>query len=289
MKRPKAVFSAILSDPVTALGFVWLTAISLTALVMPLLPLQLSYETDSSVALTAPSSEHWFGTDALGRDLFSRILRGTQISLACGIAGALTALILGVGYGLVSGGGSERRDHWLMRFVDLIDSIPLVFLVILIASALRGTALEASGGGLGVFFVILGVVYWTPMARVVRGETRVLARREWALAATALGVPPQRVLYREILPNLVPTIIVTITLIVPRVLLFEAFLSFLGLGVQSPAVSWGTLARDAFEVLNPVKTAWWLILYPSLALAFTLLALNVVGDQLRRELDPKQR
>ena len=176
-----------------------------------------------------------------------------------------------------------------MRVVDLVDSIHLVVLVILIARAMRGTALEASGGGLGVFFVILGIVYWTPMARVVRGETRVLARREWALAATALGVPSRRILSREILPNLMPTIIVTMTLIIPRVLLFEAFLSFLGLGVQAPAVSWGTLARDAFEVLNPVKTAWWLILYPSLALALTLLALNVVGDQLRRQLDPKQR
>ena len=289
MKAGLRTLRSLLKDPVTGFGLLWLCAIGLTALLLPWIPLQESHDTDATIVLSAPTAEHWFGTDALGRDLFSRILRGTRISIACAFAGALTALILGVGYGLISGGGSERRDHWLMRLVDLIDSIPLVFLVILIASVLRGTALEASGGGLGVFFVILGIVYWTPMARVVRGETRVLRRREWALAATALGIPPKRILWREILPNLAPTIIVTITLIIPRVLLFEAFLSFLGLGVQSPAVSWGTLARDAFEVLNPVKTAWWLVLYPSLALAITLLALNVVGDQLRRILDPKQR
>ena len=125
------------------------------------------------------------------------------------------------------------------------------------------------------------------MARVVRGETISLANREWALAATALGSSPQRILRKEILPNLVPTILVTLTLIIPRVLLFEAFLSFLGLGVQSPHVSWGTLARDAFEVLNPVNTAWWLVLYPSLVLAMSLLALNIIGDALRSDLDPK--
>ena len=289
MKPLKTILSALFKDPFTFVAILWLAIVTLTALFLPLLPLELSNQTDSTVALNAPSQEHWFGTDALGRDLFSRILRGTRISIACGIAGALTALILGVGYGLISGGGSDRRDHWLMRFVDLVDSIPLVFLVILVASVLRGSALEASGGGLGVFFVILGAVYWTPMARIVRGETRVLRHREWALAATALGVPQKRILWREILPNLMPTIIVTVTLIVPRVLLFEAFLSFLGLGVQSPAVSWGTLARDAFEVLNPVQTAWWLILYPSVTLALTLLALNLLGDQLRKILDPKQR
>ena len=173
--------------------------------------------------------------------------------------------------------------------VDLLDSVPLVFLVILLASVARGSNWERAGGGLALFFLILGIVYWTPMARVVRGETRALARREWAVAATALGTPSSRVLWRHILPNLIPTILVTVTLIIPRVLLFEAFLSFLGLGVQAPEVSWGTLARDAFEVLNPVHTAWWMVVFPSIALAVTLLALNILGDALRSDLDPKLR
>ncbi|MBC8260486.1 MAG: ABC transporter permease [Planctomycetia bacterium] len=269
------------------LSLAWLTLVVLISILTPALPLEPIDSVDPEQAISAPSIHHWFGTDVLGRDLFSRILRGSRISLACALAGAATALLVGVAWGLIAGGGSRQRDNVMMRFVDLVDSIPLVFLVILVASVVRGSVIEESGGGLGVFFVILGFVYWTPMARVVRGETISLANREWALAATALGSSPQRILRKEILPNLVPTILVTLTLIIPRVLLFEAFLSFLGLGVQSPHVSWGTLARDAFEVLNPVNTAWWLVLYPSLVLAMSLLALNIIGDALRSDLDPK--
>ena len=170
MKPLNTRLSSLIKDPFTFVAILWLVIVALTALFLPLLPLELSHETDSTVALNAPSQEHWFGTDALGRDLFSRILRGTRVSIACGIAGALTALILGVGYGLISGGGSDRRDHWLMRFVDLVDSIPLVFLVILVASVLRGSALEASGGGLGASFVILAAVYSPPAATSRRAE-----------------------------------------------------------------------------------------------------------------------
>ncbi len=276
-------------SPVPLLGLGWLLAVLLVSILAPLLPISSPESAEPSLAWSAPDSHHLMGTDALGRDLFSRILWGSRVSLACALAGAATALLLGVSWGLVAGGGSGRRDELMMRVVDLLDSVPLVFLVILLASIARGSSWEAAGGGLGLFFLILGIVYWTPMARVVRGETRSLARREWAVAATALGTPRNRILWRHILPNLIPTILVTVTLIIPRVLLFEAFLSFLGLGVQAPAVSWGTLARDAFEVLNPVRTAWWMVAFPSIALAVTLLALNVVGDALRNDLDPKRQ
>lgn len=276
-------------SPIPMLGLCWLTMVLFVAISTPLLPLSSPESGNPAQAWSAPGDEFLLGTDALGRDLFSRILWGSRISLACAMAGAVAALILGVSWGLTAGGGSDRRDNWMMRVVDLLDSVPVVFLVILLASVARGSSWEHAGGGLALFFLVLGIVYWTPMARVVRGETRSLARREWALAATALGTTPKRLLWRHILPNLMPTILVTVTLIIPRVLLFEAFLSFLGLGVQAPSVSWGTLARDAFEVLNPVRTAWWMVAYPSIALALTLLALNIVGDAVRSDLDPKRQ
>lgn len=284
MKRLKSISSPI---PLTAL--LWLVLMVLVAVLAPWLPLHSPEEATPSQAWSSPGEDHLFGTDALGRDLFSRIVWGARISLACAVAGAVAALLFGVSWGLLAGGGNARRDDWMMRIVDLLDSVPLVFLVILLSSVARGSSWEYAGGGLGLFFIILGIVYWTPMARVVRGETRSLATREWALAATALGTAPNRILWRQILPNLVPTILVTVTLIIPRILLFEAFLSFLGLGVQAPIVSWGTLARDAFEVLNPVRTAWWMVAFPSLALALTLLALNVIGDALRSDLDPRRQ
>ncbi|RTZ92779.1 MAG: ABC transporter permease [Planctomycetota bacterium] len=276
-------------SPIPTLCICWLLLTLLVALITPILPVASPNTAAPERAWSAPGDGHLLGTDALGRDLFSRILWGSRISLACAAAGAFTALIFGVSWGLLAGGGTARRDNWMMRVVDLLDSVPVVFLVILLASVARGSAWQHAGGGLALFFVVLGIVYWTPMARVVRGETRALARREWAVAATALGTPSSRILWRQILPNLIPTILVTVTLIIPRVLLFEAFLSFLGLGVQAPEVSWGTLARDAFEVLNPVHTAWWMVAFPSIALALTLLALNILGDALRSDLDPKLR
>lgn len=278
-----------LRSPLPLLGLIWLAVVTLVALLAPWLSIPSPDEARPELAWSAPDQTHQFGTDALGRDLLSRILWGSRISLSCAAAGAFAALVFGVAWGLLAGGGSSRRDETMMRFVDLLDSVPVVFLVILLASIVRGTQWEYVGGGLGLFFLILGIVYWTPMARVVRGETRSLVTREWALAAKALGTTQKRLLWRHVLPNLIPTILVTVTLIIPRVMLFEAFLSFLGLGIQAPAVSWGTLARDAFEVLNPVKTAWWMVTYPSLALALTLLALNIVGDALRSDLDPKRQ
>ena len=278
-----------LTSTIPWLAFGWLLITVATALLAPWLPIAAPDAALPEAAWSAPDDHFLLGSDALGRDLWSRILWGTRISLACAIAGGSAALLLGVSWGLLAGGGSSTRDHWMMRVVDLLDSVPLVFLVILLASVARNSSWMDAGGGLALFFIILGVVYWTPMARVVRGETRSLIRREWALAATALGTPPRRLLWRQVLPNLLPTILVTLTLIIPRVLLFEAFLSFLGLGVQAPEVSWGTLARDAFEVLNPVRTAWWMVLFPSLALAATLLSLNIVGDAMRTALDPKQK
>ncbi|MGE4619333.1 MAG: ABC transporter permease, partial [Planctomycetota bacterium] len=216
-------------SPISLLALLWLLCVLLASILAPLLPIAAPEAATPASSWSAPNDVYLLGSDALGRDLWSRILWGSRVSLACALAGATTALLLGVSWGLLAGGGSARRDDWMMRIVDLVDSIPLVFLVILLASIARGSAWEAVGGGLGLFFIILGIVYWTPMARIVRGETRSLVTREWALAATALGTRPTRILWRHVLPNLFPTILVTLTLIIPRVLLFEAFLSFLGL------------------------------------------------------------
>ncbi|MEM7167214.1 MAG: ABC transporter permease [Planctomycetota bacterium] len=230
------------------------------------------------------------GRDGLGRCLMSRLLWGARMSLAVGFFAAAVSLLIGVTYGAVSGYVGGRVDNAMMRAVDIFYGIPFIFVVIFLITVLKGRAAGAEDvAGLNsfVFFVVVALIYWLTMARVVRGQVVSLREHEFVTAAQSLGATTVEILWRHIRPNLISIVIVYLTLTIPRVMLFEAFLSFLGLGVEAPDVSWGVLIREAFDVLNPVQVLWWLVFWPSLFLAVTLSCLNHLGDCMRDAFDPR--
>jgi len=227
-----------------------------------------------------PSSAHWFGTDALGRDLLARVLVGGRTSLLVGLAATAVSVVVGTLYGAAAGWYGGRVDELLMRIVDFLYGVPYMFLVILVMLLFSDTA---RGEPLPVFLA-LGLVQWLTMARIVRGQVLALREREFVLAARAAGAGDLRILARHLLPNALGPVVVYATLTVPGVILLESFLSFLGLGV---ALSWGQLVAEGVAVVNPVRSPWWLLAFPSAFLAATLLALNFLGDALRDALDPR--
>ena len=229
-----------------------------------------------------PSAAHWFGTDALGRDLFARVLVGGRTSLLVGVAATAVSVAIGTLYGAASGYYGGRVDELLMRFVDFLYGVPYMFLVILVMLLFSDTA---RGEPLPVFLA-LGLVQWLTMARIVRGQVLSLREREFVLAARAAGAGDLRILAHHLLPNALGPVVVYATLTVPGVILLESFLSFLGLGVS---LSWGQLVAEGVAVVNPVRSFWWLLAFPSAFLAATLLALNFLGDALRDALDPRSR
>ncbi|HWP84487.1 MAG TPA: ABC transporter permease [Terriglobia bacterium] len=238
-----------------------------------------SYETiDLALGPSPPSAEHWFGTDTLGRDLFSRCLYGGRISLAVGIVGTLVSLIVGVLYGTVAGYFGGRTDELMMRFVDLMYSLPYLFLVIIL--------LVFFSSSIVMLFVALGLVQWLTMSRIVRGQVLSLKNAEFVQAARLAGSRPARIMLRHLLPNMIGPIVAYATLTVPTVILQEAFLSFLGLGVQPPQSSWGTLINDGAGVMGLFP---WMLFFPAVILAGVLFSLNTLGDGLRDALDPRLR
>ncbi len=224
-----------------------------------------------------PSLRHWMGTDSKGRDLMTRVMYGGRISLAVGLAGAAVSLLIGVAYGSIAGFMGAKTDNIMMRIVDILYGLPFLFFVILVMTIV--------GRSIIVLFIALGAVQWLTMARIVRGQMIMLKEREFVEAARALGASNARIIICHLLPNLMGPIIVYATLTVPAVLLEEAFLSFLGLGVQPPASSWGSLAADGFVHITPVRTEWWLVVFPGVTLGATLFALNFLGDGLRDALE----
>lgn len=241
----------------------------------------------------APSAAHLFGTDELGRDLLARTLYGGAVSLALGLVAAGVAVGLGVTYGAVAGYAGGAVDEVMMRAVDILYALPYMLLVMLLTVSLGGW-LNAAGlpGGsarLLVLALAIGGVSWLTMARVVRGQVLSLRERAFVEAARTLGLPPGRILWRHVLPNLVGPVIVFATLTVPQAILQESFLSFLGVGVMPPQATWGSLAADGVRLLNPVQVHWWLVVFPCAALGLTLLALNFIGDGLRDALDVRGR
>ena len=229
-----------------------------------------------------PSLEHPFGTDNVGRDYLARVLVGGQTSLLVGLVATLASVTVGVFVGSVAGYFGGKLDEVMMRLVDFLYGIPYMFLVILVMLMFSETA---RGEALPVF-IALGLVQWLTMARVVRGQVISLRRREFVLAARLLGASDARIILRHILPNAAGVILVYATLTVPAVIILESFLSFLGLGVK---LSWGQLVAEAVGVVNPIRSFWWLLFWPSSLLGLTLFSLNFLGDGLRDAFDPKTR
>ncbi len=218
------------------------------------------------------------GTDSNGRDQLTRIMVGGRVSLTVGLLATLVALLIGVGYGALAGFIGGRVDNLMMRIVDVIYALPFVFFVILLVVFF--------GRNFVLIFVAIGAVEWLDMARIVRGQTLALKRREFVEAAYALGVRPLGILRRHIIPNTLGPVIVFMTLMVPKVILLESFLSFLGLGVQEPLTSWGVLIAEG---AGNMQSAPWLLIFPSLFFVTTLFCLNFLGDGLRDAFDPRDR
>ena len=224
------------------------------------------------------SSGHLLGTDALGRDLFVRILHGGRISLMVGLLATGVSLLIGVVYGAVAGYVGGKVDSLMMRFVDILYALPFMFFVILLTVYF--------GRSLWLIFIAIGAVEWLTMARIVRGQTLSLKQRAFIEAAKLSGASTSTIIFRHIVPNTLGPVIIYATLMVPQVILFESFLSFLGLGVQEPMTSWGVLISEGKDEM---ESSPWMLIYPTLFLSLTLFCLNFIGDGLRDALDPKDR
>jgi oligopeptide transport system permease protein len=269
LRRNRAAIAALIV-------LVVISALSVLAPFLPWLPDPTAQNLRLGVA--PPSPAHWFGTDELGRDLLARVVYGGRISLLIGLVATFVSLVIGVSYGAIAGYRGGRIDEAMMRLVDLLYSLPYIFLVILL--------LVFFSRSLTMLFVALGLVQWLTMARIVRGQVLSLKQQTFVEAARALGASDRRIVFLHIVPNTLGPVIVYTTLTVPAIILQEAFLSFLGLGVQPPDASWGTLVAEGARTIALFP---WLVAFPGLALSLTLLCFNFLGDGLRDALDPQDR
>ena len=270
----------LLRNRAAVLSLIALAIITVACILAPLLAPHPMDEVNWDRIMAPPdwSLGYYFGTDENGRDLFARSLYGGRVSLSIGAVATLVSLVIGVAWGAVAGFVGGRADALMMRIVDILYALPFVFFVILLTVVF--------GRELFLMYIAIGAVSWLDMARIVRGQTLSLKRKEFIEAAHASGVGTFAILRRHIVPNTLGPVIIYTTLTVPQVILIESFVSFLGLGVQEPNASWGTMVNEGARVM---ETAPWILVYPATLLVVTLLCLNFLGDGLRDALDPKDR
>jgi ABC-type dipeptide/oligopeptide/nickel transport system permease subunit len=275
------------------LGVAFLALLLLAILFLPTQPPNAT----SDAQFAGPTTKHFFGTDIHGRDIFARVIAGGRVSLLVGAVGAGVSLVIGVLWGALAGYVGGRTDAIMMRVVDVLYSLPTVIFVIVLIALLNGFIATAKAGSfisenevllrLLLLFVGIGAVSWLTMARIVRGQVLSLRNRQFIDASRSLGATHTRILFKHILPNVAGVILVYLTLTVPSVILYESFLSFLGMGIQPPMASWGSLISEGAQQLNPIRIYWWLLVFPCVVMVLTLLALNFVGDGLRDAFDPR--
>lgn len=257
-------------------GLVILVFMILIALLTPWIA-PYSYEGQNlALGATAPSAEHWLGTDVLGRDQLTRIMYGSRISLTVGFIATSVALLIGVLWGTIAGFIGGRVDAIMMRTVDVMYAMPFTIFIILLTVIF--------GSSMLLLFLAIGAVEWLTMARIVRGQVLSIKRQEFVEAAVSMGLSRRQIIFRHLIPNVLGPIIVYTTLTIPSVILLESFLSFLGLGIQPPQSSWGSLISNGVDTMEEYS---WLLFYPALTLSITLFSLNFLGDGLRDALDPR--
>jgi oligopeptide transport system permease protein len=256
-------------------GIVLIVLIVLAIFAPWIAPHSYSYQ-NLELGAVGPNGTYLLGTDTLGRDQFSRILYGARVSLLVGFVATAVALVIGVSWGIVAGFFGGKIDSTMMRIVDILYGLPFIIFIILL--------MVIFGRNIWLLFLAIGAVEWLTMARIVRGQVLTLKNQEFVLAAQAMGVQNLAIFFRHILPNILGTIAVYATLTIPQVMLLEAFLSFLGLGVQPPMSSWGTLIRYGVESMEEYP---WMLIFPGLIFTITLFCLNFFGDGLRDAIDPR--
>ncbi|WP_395671942.1 ABC transporter permease [Phenylobacterium sp.] len=269
----------LLRNKAAVTGMIVLALLVLAAIVGPYLtPYHYDTINKNDVWLGPLQNGHLIGTDSLGRDLMARLLMGLRVSLAIGLVATVVSLVIGVAWGAVAGFVGGRLDEVMMRVVDVLYSLPFIFFVILL--------MVTFGSNIILIFVAIGAVEWLTMSRIVRGQTLTLKHKEFVEAARAAGLGQGAIIFRHIVPNLLGPVVVYVTLTIPAVILAESFLSFLGLGVQPPMASLGTLIANGAQ---DMELAPWLLIFPSLVMVVTLMSFNFIGDGLRDAIDPKDR
>ena len=272
----KDAFLRLTTNKLSLFSLIYIISLVVIALVTPFIaPYDYAYQ-DLAIGASPPSAEHLLGTDTLGRDLLTRMMYGSRISLMVGFLATSVALVIGVIWGTIAGFAGGKVDAIMMRIVDTLYGIPFIILIILL--------MVIFGRNLILLFLAIGAVEWLTMARIVRSQVLNLSKQEFILSAEAMGVTKSSIIFRHLIPNAMGPVIVYATLTVPQIMLLESFLSFLGLGVQPPLSSWGLLIRDGAVSMEEY---WWLLIFPSLAFSLTLFSLNFIGDGLRDAIDPR--
>lgn len=283
MTRPSLTFwqdawRRLKQNKMAMIGLWVLAILTVMAIVGPWLNGHTYYDTNLKLKNLSPSADHWFGTDDLGRDMFTRVWYGARISLFIGVSAAIIDLVIGIVWGGLAAYYGGKVDEILMRIADILYGLPYLLVVIMLMVVMEQ--------GLLTIIIAMTITGWIGMARIVRGQILQLKEQEYVLAARSLGAGATRILFKHLIPNAMGPIIVTMTLTVPSAIFTEAFLSFLGLGVQAPIASWGTMANDGLGALRYYP---WRLFFPAIFISVTMLSFNVFGDGLRDALDPRMR